>query len=185
MVQLNTATPTEAAPITMDAAQSVVRGAVKSAVTRANTGRVRLALAGGDEAKVSVFAEVRDGREPRGLPLHGEHALGRLGQELDRERARLVMVFTIAGTVNGVTYDGVTIWIQGDRASLPTLFAGTDAARKVFYGIAERVQELTWRHAPLLLDAAWRDHLRGLAARVGEREAYLAAIQAKITEALA
>ena len=182
MVQLNTATPTEADPITMDEATALVRGAVERAIVKANGSRTRLVL---HEDRVSVYADVSDGREPRGLPNHGEHALGRLGQELDRERARLVIAFAVTGHINGVVYDNVSIWIQGDRASLPTLFSGTDAARRVLYGIAERVQESTWRSAPLVMDAAWRAHLVSLSARIGEREAYLAALQAKITEALA
>ena len=173
-IELNTGTRTTAAPITMDEAQTEVRGAISRAIEQTNGGRVRLALV---DAGVNVFADVRDGREPRGLPNHGEHALGRLGQELDRERAQFVMVFTVTGTINGVAYDKVTVWIQGERASLPTLFPGTDAARRVLYSLAERVQEYTWRNAPLLMDAAWRSHLVSLSARIGERELYLAALR--------
>jgi hypothetical protein len=169
------------APMTMEQARDLVIRAINRAITRASEkSRVALRLVG----DVSIYADVRDGREPRGLPSHGEHALNRLGQELDRERAHLVIVFEVDGTINGVDQGNVRIWIEESRPSLPTLFAGTAAARRVLYDLATRVPEYLWRSEAMVLDVAWSEHLRDLSKRIGEREAYLAALQAKITESL-
>jgi hypothetical protein len=166
----------------MDEARDAVTDQVRAAVRKAREQRrVELVLTG----VPNFYADVRDGREPRGLPIHGEHALGRLGQELDRERARLVVVFSVSGRINGVDFDDVTIWLQGGQATLPTLLNATDNARRVLYAMArDAVDRIARECGDDVLTAAWVGHLAGLAVRIKERQNYLDALQTKINTEL-
>lgn len=166
----------------MDEATARVTDLVRDAVRKAREQR-RVDLVLVDVPTVSV--DVRDGREPRGLPVHGEHSLGRLGQELDRERGSLVVVFTVSGRINGIDYDDVRIWIQNGQVTLPTLFHGTDNARRILYAMACDARDRITRSAGEdVYTAAWAAHLRNLSGRIAEREAYLAALQTKINTEL-
>jgi len=166
----------------MDEATARVTDLVRDAVRKAREQR-RVDLVLTDVP--SVHVDVRDGREPRGLPVHGEHSLGRLGQELDRERGRLVVTFSVTGRINGVDFDNVRIWIEGGQVTLPTLLNATDNARRILYAMARDAVDRITRGAGVdVYTAAWAEHLRNLSGRIAEREAYLAALQTKINTEL-
>jgi hypothetical protein len=104
---------------------------------------------------------------------------------LDRERARLVVVFSVSGRINGVDFDDVRIWLEGDQATLPTLLNATDNARRILYSMArDAVGRITRTCREDATDAAWVAHLRNLSGRIAEREAYLSALQGKISTEL-
>lgn len=129
---------------------------------------------------VACYATVKNGRGPRDvrgavtdrLPIIGSHDVSRLGDELDRERAELVVVFTISGTINSVEYSDVTIWIQGNQVSLPTLFSGTKNAQDVLYELGRTIRDSVI-DMPNLMDQAWEDHVNGVIAKVAEMRRYL------------
>lgn len=131
----------------------------------------------------NYYADVKDGRAPRNLPLTGSHEMYKLADQLDRDAARLVTVFTVAGTINGVDFDKVTIWINGTDVSLPTLYTGTEKARTLLYMLGRTVAEKIVA-IPAILDDAWQEHLRGLDARLDERAAFIAAVRAELAAQL-
>jgi hypothetical protein len=149
--------------------------------------RVQLMISGTNP--VNVYSTVNNGRGPRNvtgeitsrLPIIGSRDLSRMGDDLDRERAELVVVFTISGIINGVPYDNVTIWIQGnarelsDQVSLPTNFSGTKNASHIMYELGRQVRDHVVR-MPNLEEQAWQAHLAGVISRVGEHMVYLAAV---------
>jgi len=152
--------------------------------------RVTLALHG--ENPVACYSDVKNGRGPRdgkgrvvgSLPIIGSREVSRLGDELDRERAEMVVVFTVSGTINGVEYNDVTIWIAGDQVSLPTLFSGTKNARDVLYELGRTARD-SFVRMDKLQEQAWQDHVVGVTRRVDEMRAYLDAVTAAATGMLA
>jgi len=158
------------------------KGIVEMHLRKINTrSRVTLTLTG--ENPVNVYAQVKNGRGPRSasgeivarLPIIGSRDLSRHGDELDRERSEIVVSFTVSGIINGVPYSDVTVWIQGDQVSLPTLFSGTKNARDVIYELGRTVRDSIVR-MPALHEQAWQAHLDGVISHVGEQMAYLAAV---------
>lgn len=143
--------------------------------------RVTLGLHG--ENPVNVYAQVKNGRGPRKangeiaatLPIIGSRDLSRLGDDLDREWSETVVSFTVDGKINGVLYEDVTIWIQGESVTLPTLFAGTANAREILYELGRVVRDSVVR-MPALQEQAWEMHLVGVVTRVQEYHAYLNAV---------
>jgi hypothetical protein len=163
-------------------------GFIKIYLRAANTNpRVMLGLHG--ENSVNVYAQVKDGRGPRTatgavaarLPIIGSRELSRLGDDLDRERAETVVVFTVDGKINGVLYEDVTIWIIGDQVTLPTLFAGTDKARGVLYELGRKVRDAVVK-ADTMQAQAWDAHLLGVINRAKEYHAYLNAVVESATK---
>ena len=159
--------------------KEIVLGIIAGQLAKTNTGRINLDLEG--ENPIAVYADVKNGRGPRDakggvtarLPVIGSREVSRLGDELDRERAALVVVFSVSGTINGVEYSDVTIWINDGQVSLPTLFGGTDKARQTLYGLGRAVRDDLLVVGDLLMDAAWADHCDGILSRVAEYRAYL------------
>jgi hypothetical protein len=156
----------------------VVTAVVEGQLAKINTGRVSLTLHGINP--VTVYADVKNGRGARGakgevvmnLPIVGSRDLSRFGDELDRERAALVVVFTVTGIINGVPYDDVTIWINDGQVTLPTLFSGTDRARQTLYTLGRAVRDEV-AAMDGLMDLAWEDHVNGVIAKVAEMRRYL------------
>ena len=140
--------------------------------------RVVLAL-----ESVQFFMQVRDGRGPRKangeivarLPIIGSRDISRIGDDLDRERAELVVVFTVSGKINGLLVEGTSIWIQGDRVSLPTLAGGTPKATTILYDLGRAVRDRVVGSTELA-DDAWQKHLGDVLNRVAELTAYLNAV---------
>ena len=145
--------------------------------------RVQLMLTG--EGSVQCFAQIKNGRGPRTakgdipvrLPIMGSRDISRIGDDLDRERAELVVVFTVSGIINGVLYEGVSIWIQGDGVSLPTLFSGTQAASAILYRLGRAVRDRVVA-MPALMDQAWEGHVAAELAKIKELTDYLDAVTA-------
>jgi hypothetical protein len=157
-----------------------VTAIIEAVIGQANAQpRVNLRLDGAP----NYYADVKNGRAPRGLPLTGSHEMYRMADELDREAAELVVVFDISGFINGIEYDKVTVWINGGRVSLPTLFHGTDKARSRLYNIGREVSELVSRDALLMTDA-WIDHLDRLAVKLDERAAFIDAVRVELDRSM-
>ena len=158
--------------------KEVATAVIEGQLARVNGGRVSLALHG--ENPVAVYADVKNGRGPRDakggvvmqLPIIGSREVSRLGDELDRERAALVVVFTVSGAINGVPYSDVTIWINDGQVTLPTLFGGTDKARHTLYMLGRGVRDEVAKMDGLM-DLAWEDHCDGILSRVAEMRRYL------------
>ena len=162
--------------------QEIVLGIVADQLAKINTRRVKLDMEG--LTPVAVYADVKNGRGPRGvkgevmarLPIIGSRELSRLGDELDRERAALVVVFTVGGEINGVGFTDVTIWINDGQVSLPTLFSGTDKARHTLYMLGRAVRDELAVVGDVLMDAVWADHLDGVISRALDYRVYLNAV---------
>jgi hypothetical protein len=156
----------------------VVTAVIAGQLGKINTGRINLVLHG--DTPVAVYADVKNGRGPRGakgeitarLPIIGSREVSRFGDDLDRERAALVVVFTVSGLINGVPYEDVTIWINDGQVTLPTLFSGTDRARQTLYGLGRAVRDEV-AVMPGLMDQAWEAHVQGVMTRVAELRRYL------------
>ena len=159
--------------------KEIVLGIIAGQLARVNGGRVSLDLHG--ENPIAVYADVKNGRGPRDakggvvmqLPVIGSREVSRLGDELDRERAGLVVVFTVSGAINGVAYSDVTIWINDGQVTLPTLFGGTDKARHTLYMLGRGVRDDLAVVGDVLMDAVWADHCDGILSRVAEMRRYL------------
>ena len=158
--------------------KEVVTAVIEGQLAKIKTSRINLILHGANP--VAVYADVKNGRGPRDakggvvmqLPIIGSRDVSRFGDELDRERAALVVVFTVTGIINGVPYDDVTIWINDGQVTLPTLFGGTDRARQTLYTLGRAVRDEV-AAMPGLMDAAWADHCDGILSRVAEMRRYL------------
>lgn len=159
-----------------EAVTAMINGVLRKANAKP---RVRLSLVDAP----NYYADVQNGRSPSGLPITGSHEMYRLADDLDRAAARLTVVFTVSGQINGVDFDKVTIWITDGRATLPTLFEGTAKARQVLYDVGADVARLV-RDDRVLMDSAWIDHLNRLDVRLTERADFLAAVRVKLHESL-
>jgi hypothetical protein len=164
--------------------QEILLGIIAGQLTKINTSRVNLDLVG--DNPITIYADVKNGRGPRGakgeitakLPIIGSREVSRLGDELDRERAALVVVFTVGGTINGVAYGDITIWINDGQVTLPTLFGGTDKARRTLYELGRAVRDDIAIVGDVLMADAWQDHVDGVLSRVLELTRYLDAVRA-------
>ena len=159
--------------------QEIVLGIIAGQLAKVNGGRINIDLHG--DNPIAVYADVKNGRGPRDakggvtmkLPIIGSREVSRFGDELDRERASLVCVFTVSGIINGVPYEDTTIWINDGQVTLPTLFSGTDRARQLLYGLGRAVRDDLAVVGDLLMAEAWEDHVNGILSRVAEMRRYL------------
>lgn len=161
--------------------QEIVLGVIATRLAEINGNGRRINLDLHGDNPIAVYANVKNGRGPRGakgeitakLPIIGSHELSRLGDDLDRERASLVVVFTVGGVINSVEYSDVTIWINDGQVTLPTLFGGTDKARQTLYSLGRKVRDELAVVDDLLMAQAWEDHVNGVLSRVAEMRRYL------------